>query len=82
MNKFYIQIVLFLLSIFVYVNNKTFATELNPKKTSQKVPPKVTNKSTTPEPTDRCLRQENTPIFITYFIIKILNIGMRNNIVI
>ncbi|CAD2097533.1 fam-a protein [Plasmodium vinckei] len=47
MNKFYIQIVLFLLIIFVYVNNKTFATELGPKKAS--------NKAATSEPTDDCL---------------------------
>ncbi|CAD2099554.1 fam-a protein [Plasmodium vinckei lentum] len=32
MNKFYIQIVLLLLSIFVYVNNETFAAESAPKK--------------------------------------------------
>ncbi|CAD2097539.1 fam-a protein [Plasmodium vinckei] len=63
MNKFYIQIVLFLLSIFVYVNNKVFATESAPKKVpqkvSQKIPPKVpqkdSNKSITPESTDPCL---------------------------
>ncbi|VEV58755.1 fam-a protein [Plasmodium vinckei vinckei] len=31
MNKFYIQISFFLLTIFVYVNNKTLATEIAPK---------------------------------------------------
>ncbi|CAD2085963.1 fam-a protein [Plasmodium vinckei lentum] len=31
MNKFYIQIVLFLLNTFVYVNNKAFAAELAPE---------------------------------------------------
>ncbi|CAD2085936.1 fam-a protein [Plasmodium vinckei lentum] len=77
MNKFYIQIVLFLLSIFVYVNNKAFATELVPKKTSQKVPQKASNKAATPKPIDRCLRQENTSILITYLIIKVLNIGLQ-----
>ncbi|CAD2084383.1 fam-a protein, fragment [Plasmodium vinckei brucechwatti] len=30
MNKFYIQIVFFLLSIFIYTNNKTLATEPTP----------------------------------------------------
>ncbi|CAD2109188.1 fam-a protein [Plasmodium vinckei] len=51
MNKFCIQIVLLLLSIFVYVNNKAIATELGPKNP----PPKAPNKSPTPEPTDLCL---------------------------
>ncbi|EAA18549.1 hypothetical protein YYC_00217 [Plasmodium yoelii 17X] len=32
MNKFYIQVVFFLLTIFVYVNNKTLATERAPRK--------------------------------------------------
>ncbi|EUD69904.1 hypothetical protein YYG_04778 [Plasmodium vinckei petteri] len=36
MNKFYIQIVLFLLSIFLYVNNKTLATEPSPRKATKK----------------------------------------------
>ncbi|CAD2085935.1 fam-a protein [Plasmodium vinckei brucechwatti] len=54
MNKFYIQIVLFLLNIFVYVNNKAFATELGPKKAPQKVPQKASNKAATSEPTDDC----------------------------
>ncbi|EAA17072.1 hypothetical protein [Plasmodium yoelii yoelii] len=31
MNKFYIQIVFFLLTISLYVNNKALATELAPK---------------------------------------------------
>ncbi|VTZ67617.1 fam-a protein [Plasmodium chabaudi chabaudi] len=38
MNKFYIQIVLFLLSIFVYVNNKAIATESAPEEFS---PPQI-----------------------------------------
>ncbi|KEG00174.1 hypothetical protein YYE_04979 [Plasmodium vinckei vinckei] len=46
MNKFYIQTVLFLLSIFVYVNNKALATEGVPEE------------DTTPELTDRCLTPE------------------------
>ncbi|CAD2089735.1 fam-a protein [Plasmodium vinckei brucechwatti] len=36
MNKFYIQIALFLLSIFTYANNETLATEPAPKKKSRK----------------------------------------------
>ncbi|KEG00380.1 hypothetical protein YYE_04891 [Plasmodium vinckei vinckei] len=36
MNKFYIQIVFFLLSIFVYVNNKAFATDPAPIKHTTK----------------------------------------------
>ncbi|CAD2097545.1 fam-a protein [Plasmodium vinckei] len=59
MNKFYIQIVLFLLSIFVYVNNKAFASEPAPQKVPpkvpQKAPPKDPNKPTTSEPINRCL---------------------------
>ncbi|CAD2085916.1 fam-a protein [Plasmodium vinckei lentum] len=35
MNKFYIQFVLFLLSIFIYVNNKTLATEPTPGKNTK-----------------------------------------------
>ncbi|CAD2096471.1 fam-a protein [Plasmodium vinckei lentum] len=58
MNKFCIQTVLFLLSIFVYVNNKTFATELGSKKKT----PKVSNKSTTSEPTDPCLTDSSKEI--------------------
>ncbi|CAD2109208.1 fam-a protein [Plasmodium vinckei] len=54
MNKFYIQIVLFLISISLYVNNKTLATEPAP----QKIPPKNPNESTTPEPSDRCPTSE------------------------
>ncbi|CAD2092912.1 fam-a protein [Plasmodium vinckei brucechwatti] len=37
MNKFYIQIVFFLLSIFIYMNNKTLATELTPGEYSNKI---------------------------------------------
>ncbi|EUD70733.1 hypothetical protein YYG_03855 [Plasmodium vinckei petteri] len=67
MNKFYIQITLFLLSIFLFVNNITLASEHAPKKfpqkapqrapqnVPQKAPPKGPNKATTSEPTDRCL---------------------------
>ncbi|CAD2106473.1 fam-a protein [Plasmodium vinckei brucechwatti] len=36
MNKFYIQIVFFLLSIFIYTNNKTLETGLTPKKHNNK----------------------------------------------
>ncbi|CAD2084084.1 fam-a protein [Plasmodium vinckei lentum] len=35
MNKFYIQIVFFLLSIFIYVNNKTLATEPAPEENTK-----------------------------------------------
>ncbi|CAD2086372.1 fam-a protein [Plasmodium vinckei brucechwatti] len=35
MNKFYIQIVIFLLSIFIYVNNKTLATEPAPEENTK-----------------------------------------------
>ncbi|CAD2086710.1 fam-a protein [Plasmodium vinckei brucechwatti] len=35
MNKFYIQIVLFLLSISIYVNNKTLATEPDPEENTK-----------------------------------------------
>ncbi|KEG01150.1 hypothetical protein YYE_04185 [Plasmodium vinckei vinckei] len=45
MNKFYIQIALFILSIFAYGNNETLASDPAPKK----VPRKVPNKSTTPK---------------------------------
>ncbi|CAD2085926.1 fam-a protein [Plasmodium vinckei brucechwatti] len=38
MNKFYIQIVLFLLSIFLYVNNITLASEPAPQKFPKKFP--------------------------------------------
>ncbi|SCL88452.1 fam-a protein [Plasmodium chabaudi chabaudi] len=54
MNKFYIQIVLFLLSIFVYVNNKTLASEHAPKKASPNDP----NEDTAPTPPYRCLTSE------------------------
>ncbi|EUD72654.1 hypothetical protein YYG_01652 [Plasmodium vinckei petteri] len=50
MNKFYIRIVMFLLSVSLYVNNETLATEPAPQKVSQKGPPKDTNEATTPEP--------------------------------
>ncbi|SCL88097.1 Acidic phosphoprotein precursor PCEMA1, putative, partial [Plasmodium chabaudi adami] len=53
MNKFYIQIVLFLLSIFVCVNNKALASESAPKKILQNP-----NKDTTSKPTNRCLTSE------------------------
>ncbi|CAD2084060.1 fam-a protein [Plasmodium vinckei lentum] len=43
MSKFYIQIVLFLLSISVCLNNTTLAAGPSPKKTSQKVINKVPN---------------------------------------
>ncbi|SCL88071.1 hypothetical protein PBNK65NY_000518700, partial [Plasmodium berghei] len=43
MNKFYIQIILFFLTISLYVNNKTLATEPSP------------GRSTTPESTYQCL---------------------------
>ncbi|CAD2100962.1 fam-a protein [Plasmodium vinckei petteri] len=46
MNKFYIQIVLFLLSVSVYLNDRALATEPTP------------GKSTTPKPSDRCLTSE------------------------
>ncbi|CXH84763.1 fam-a protein [Plasmodium berghei] len=46
MNKFYIQIVLFFLTISLYVNNKTLATEPSP------------GRSTTPESTYQCLTSE------------------------
>ncbi|CAD2085945.1 fam-a protein [Plasmodium vinckei lentum] len=66
MNKFYIQFVLFLLSIFIYVNNNAFATELGSKKDSQKTPPKVpqkdSNKAATSEPTDTCLTDSSKEI--------------------
>ncbi|CAD2094043.1 fam-a protein, fragment [Plasmodium vinckei brucechwatti] len=39
MNKFYIQIVFFLLSIFIYTNNKTLATGLTPKEQNNKTLP-------------------------------------------
>ncbi|SCL88427.1 fam-a protein [Plasmodium chabaudi chabaudi] len=61
MNKFYIQIVLFLLSIFVCVNNKALATELGPKNSQKNSPKKLLkdpNKATTSEPTDHCLASE------------------------
>ncbi|SCL98379.1 Acidic phosphoprotein precursor PCEMA1, putative [Plasmodium chabaudi chabaudi] len=58
MNKFYIQIVLFLLSIFAYVNNKTLATEPSPKKKTPKVSPENPNESTTPKAPERCLTSE------------------------
>ncbi|CAD2097527.1 fam-a protein [Plasmodium vinckei] len=74
MNKFYIQIVLLLLIIFVYVNNITLASEPTPQKVPpkvpqkapqkvpqkapQKVPQKASNKAATSEPTDRCLTSE------------------------
>ncbi|CAD2097422.1 fam-a protein [Plasmodium vinckei petteri] len=51
MNKFYIQVVLFLLSTSLYVNNNAFATELG----SKKAPQKASNKTATSEPTDPCL---------------------------
>ncbi|CAD2096502.1 fam-a protein [Plasmodium vinckei brucechwatti] len=41
MNKFYIQIVFFLLSIFIYTNNKTLATGLTPKEQNNKTLPTV-----------------------------------------
>ncbi|CAD2094645.1 fam-a protein [Plasmodium vinckei brucechwatti] len=67
MNMFYIQIALFLLSIFIYVNNKSLATELGPKKAppkvSQKVPNKATNKSTTFKQTDHCITDNPEEIF-------------------
>ncbi|CAD2099687.1 fam-a protein [Plasmodium vinckei lentum] len=40
MNKFYIQIVFFLLSISLYVNNKTLATETDPEENTITNPPK------------------------------------------
>ncbi|SCL88860.1 fam-a protein [Plasmodium chabaudi chabaudi] len=46
MNKFYIQIVLFLLSISIYVNNKTLATEPDP------------GENTKPEPEYCCVTPE------------------------
>ncbi|CAD2098386.1 fam-a protein [Plasmodium vinckei] len=47
MNKFYIQIVLFLLSISVYVNNKSLAAEPNPGNDTslRSIPDKDTNSS-------------------------------------
>ncbi|CAD2097703.1 fam-a protein [Plasmodium vinckei lentum] len=62
MNKFYIQIVFFLLSVSVYLNNKTLATEPAPTKIPQRAPPKppqnAPNKSATSEPTNRFLTSE------------------------
>ncbi|VEV57125.1 fam-a protein [Plasmodium vinckei vinckei] len=52
MNKFYIQIVFFLLSIFIYVNNKTLATELAPEentKTKEETKTKPKRRYPTPE---------------------------------
>ncbi|CAD2100689.1 fam-a protein [Plasmodium vinckei] len=46
MNKFYIQTVLFLLRIFVYVNNKTLATEPVPEENTT---PESKNRFSTPE---------------------------------
>ncbi|CAD2099615.1 fam-a protein [Plasmodium vinckei lentum] len=52
MNKFYIQIVFFLLSISLYVNNKTLATEPAPEentKTKEKTKTKSKDRCSTPE---------------------------------
>ncbi|CAD2096512.1 fam-a protein, fragment [Plasmodium vinckei brucechwatti] len=47
MNKFYIQIVFFLLSIFIYTNNKTLATKPTPREQINKIhemfPPRKQN---------------------------------------
>ncbi|CAD2097663.1 fam-a protein [Plasmodium vinckei lentum] len=52
MNKFYIQIVFFLLSIFIYVNNKTLATNPAPEenaKTKEKTKTESKKRYATPE---------------------------------
>ncbi|CAD2114534.1 fam-a protein [Plasmodium vinckei petteri] len=46
MNKFYIQIALFLLSIFVYANNETFAAETSPGEDTK---PQLRSRYATPE---------------------------------
>ncbi|CAD2114488.1 fam-a protein, fragment [Plasmodium vinckei] len=72
MNKFYIQIVFFLLSIFICVNNKTLATVPTPKKKNNKtlptvVTPKEQNNKTfttnliSREQIDKILATEPTP---------------------
>ncbi|CAD2091062.1 fam-a protein [Plasmodium vinckei brucechwatti] len=66
MNKFYIRIVLFLLSVSLYVNNETLATEPAP----QKVPPKDTNEATTPylnkcQPTPEEIYEKNKNLLCT-----------------
>ncbi|SCL92057.1 Acidic phosphoprotein precursor PCEMA1, putative [Plasmodium chabaudi adami] len=59
MNKFYIQIVFFLLSIFVYANNEILATESDPESAPEIAPETSPEENTTPEePLDRYL----TPI--------------------
>ncbi|CAD2086702.1 fam-a protein [Plasmodium vinckei brucechwatti] len=72
MNKFYIQIVFFLLSIFICVNNKTLATGLTPKEQNNKtrvnvLTPKEHNNKTlatnlaSREQIDKILATELTP---------------------
>ncbi|CAD2084357.1 fam-a protein, fragment [Plasmodium vinckei brucechwatti] len=72
MNKFYIQIVFFLLSIFIYTNNKTLATGLTPKEQNNKtrvnvLTPKEHNNKTlatnliTKEQIDKILASGLTP---------------------
>ncbi|CAD2099663.1 fam-a protein [Plasmodium vinckei lentum] len=58
MNKFYIQIVLFLLSISIYVNNKTLATETTPEENTNTTPKKC-------YPTPEEIFEENKHLFCT-----------------
>ncbi|CAD2103373.1 fam-a protein [Plasmodium vinckei] len=72
MNKFYIQIVFFLLSIFIYVNNKTLATEPAPEEntktkdeTKEKTKEETTTKSKKRYPTPEEIYEENKDLLCT-----------------
>ncbi|CDU16183.1 fam-a protein [Plasmodium yoelii] len=66
MNKFYIQIVFFLLIIPLYVNNKTLATELVPKKdTKHKSKKDKKHKSTKRYPTSEEIYKKNKHLLYT-----------------
>ncbi|CAD2103356.1 hypothetical protein YYG_02914 [Plasmodium vinckei petteri] len=78
MNKFYIQIVFFLLSIFIYVNNKTLATEPAPEgntktktneetkeETKEKTKEKTKTESKKRYPTSEEIYEENKQLLCT-----------------
>ncbi|EUD69627.1 hypothetical protein YYG_05161 [Plasmodium vinckei petteri] len=78
MNKFYIQIVFFLLSIFIYVNNKTLATEPAPEgntktktneetkeETKEKTKEKTKTESKKRYPTSEKIYEENKQLLCT-----------------
>ncbi|VEV58769.1 fam-a protein [Plasmodium vinckei vinckei] len=68
MNKFYIQIVFFLLSIFIYVNNKTLATELAPEentKTKEETKEETKTKPKRRYPTPEEIYEKNKQLLCT-----------------